>query len=147
MKKREIRPALDALKTIKMPLIEDKELRNLIIRDHFQLLGEQKRYSSDFEDARTATLSGYEKDQEEVVKLDAQLRGETDAEKQKAIIAEIEKHKGYLDAVKMFNETAAKMGEEEVEIEHIDADKFIAEYQKQDYDMGVVEALYPLFKV
>lgn len=145
MIKKEMKPALDALKTVKMSKIEDKSLRNLIIRDHLKLLGEQRKYEAAIEDKRTVFLDSWKEDQEAVEKLNDSLRVESDPKKQKELVAEINKYSDYLNAVKEFNDEAVLMGKEEVEIEPIDMDAFVAEYQKQDYEMGVVEAIYPMF--
>lgn len=146
MKKKEMNSALEALKTIKMPKIENKELRNLVIKDHLQLLGEKRKYEAGIEDLRIAFLEAYSGEQDEVVDLQGKLRVERNPAKQMELMDEIAKHKDYLEAVKEFNTKTEKMGNEEIEIEPIPMDEFVSEYQKQDYDMGVIEALYPMFK-
>lgn len=145
MKRREIRPALDALRTVKMTQIEDKELRNRVISDHLKLLGEQRKFDSEVDDLRTVFLDSYKKEQDIVQRLNERLRAEKDLARQKDLAGEINQHSKYLDAVKEYNERIDELGNIEIEIEPIDMEKFIAEYQKQDYDMGVVEALYPMF--
>ena len=145
IKKKEIRPALDALKTIRMGKIEDKDFRNKVITIHLKLLAEQKKFESDYSDMRTAFLASYKDEQAKVVELQEELRLERDPVKHAEIANEIRTHKDYLEAVKDFNEQTEQEGEKEVKIDAIDMDKFVEEYQKQDYDMGVVEALFPLF--
>ena len=144
MKKKEIAAALDALRKIKIMQIEDKEIRNAIISNHLKLIGIYRKYNEEFEDARTAFLSSYGKEQNEVMKLDNELKSSKDPDRQEDILKKIDSYKGYLEAVKEFNEKVSSMGEEEVELIPVGADKFVEEYQKQDYDMSVVEALYPM---
>lgn len=146
MKKIEIRNALNALKKIKMPKIEDKDLRNAIIKDHFALLGESKKYDAAVEDFRTAYLGAYEAELAEVQKLQDSIRTEADPQKQKSIADEINSHKELFDAIHAFEKAVDDLGKETVEVELIEGEKFIEEYQKQDYDFTVVEALYPMFK-
>lgn len=144
MKKKEIQLALNALKQIKMPKIEDKAIRNAIISNHLKLLGLSRKFNADFEDMRTVFLAQYEEEQTVVQKLQAELLQTSDKARREELVKTIESHKDYLEAVKDFNDKAAKLGEEEVEIEVIDGSKFVEEYQKQDYDLAVVEALYPM---
>ena len=147
MKKAEIKQVLDALKTLKMPKIADKELRNIIIKNHLKLLGEQKKFHLQADDLVTAFMSAYEPEQNVVVTLEAKLRSEKDADKQKELIAEIETHKDYLEAVKACNDEINALGREKVEIELIDGEKFVEAYQEQDeFSLATVEALYPMFK-
>ena len=144
MKFKEITPALDALKKIKIMSIEDKDVRNLIISNHIKLLSMKKKYDSDFEDARVAFLAAYGDEQEEVIALREELQA-APADKQQDIAKKFASHKKYLEAVKEFNDNADKMGEREFEIPLIETEKFVEEYKKQGYDMSVVEALFPMF--
>lgn len=145
MKKREMKAALEAMKAVRVPKIENKQLRNRFIEVHLKLLGEEKKYESEMEDAHIVFLSAYAEEQEKVVKLQEELRVERNRAKQEAIAAEIAAHADYLDAVKEFNKRAEEMGREVVEIEPIDMAEFIEEYGKQGYDPSVVEGLFPLF--
>lgn len=52
--------------------------------------------------------------------------------------------KELFDAIHAFEKAVDELGKETVEAEFIDGEKFIEEYQKQDYDLRVVEALYPM---
>lgn len=81
----------------------------------------------------------------QVVELLEALSRELDRAKQAELATEITNHAEYLDAVKEFNERAAEMGREVVETETIDMGAFMEEYEKQGYDPGVVEGLFPLF--
>jgi hypothetical protein len=145
MKKKEIRSFLDAVKTIKMTLIEDKVLRNKLINIHIKFLSEQKKYIQDFENAKIAFLASWEDEENEVQKLQARLQRESDRSTRSQIAAEIESHSEYMEAVREFKKMAEAMGNEEVEVERIDPKKFVEEYQKQDYNGNVIEALYPIF--
>ena len=144
MKKKEIAPALEALKKVKIMQIGDNKLRNSVISVHIRLLGEQRNYSNAVEDARKAFLSSYGDEEQEVMLLDSKLRGETDRSKQNAIANEIASHAEYLNAVKEFNKRVEAMGDEEVDAQ-LPAEEFM-KFMEQDYDCGVVEALFPLLK-
>lgn len=147
MKKHEIKAALEALKKIKMPKLDDKDLRNTIIKNHLYLLGQQKKYEQDIEDMRTAHLGPYDEETQKVQELQQKLQVETDRVKAKEIADEINSYKEFFEAVAAFNKAADEKGKEEVEITLISADKFTEEYMKQDYDCSVVEALYPMFDI
>ena len=147
MKKKEIKIALDALKTIKMPKLEDKETRNGIIADHFNLLGEQKKYEADIEALRTAHLGAYEAEQKEIQELNQELQSELDRVKQAELMRKINSHKEYSEAVLAFSKAIEELGNEEVEIKGIDHEKFMEQIEKQDYDLGLIESLYPMFNI
>lgn len=59
MKKSEIKPALDALKEIKINKFEDKEIRNILIDDHFALLDAGKKLDAKIEDMRKVFIESY----------------------------------------------------------------------------------------
>lgn len=145
MKKREMKATLEAMKVVRVPKIENKELRNKFIRVHLKLLKEEKKYEDEMEDAQVVFLSAYGEEQAKVGKLQEAMRAETNRAKQEEIAREIETHSEFLDAVKEFNEKAAEMGREVVELEPLDMAEFVEEYEKQGYDPGVVEGLFPLF--
>ena len=44
MKKREMKSTLEAMKVVRVPKIENKELRNKFIRVHLKLLKEEKKF-------------------------------------------------------------------------------------------------------
>lgn len=145
MKKREIKSVLAALKSIKMPKIEDHDLRNAIIKNHIFLLGQAKKYESSVEDLRTAHLGPYEEELSNVQLKQVELASEKDESKRKALVDEINSHTDLLEAINGFNKAVADLDNEDVEITLIDPEKFAEEYAKQDYDMNVVEALAPMF--
>ena len=146
MKKKEIKAALDALKKVRMPKIEDKELRNALIKNHLFLLGQNKKYEQDIEDLRTAHLGPYDETLQEIQELQNKLQTETDKTKANEIVAEINSHTEVLEAINGFNKAVMDLGNEDVELTLVSGDKFCEEYQNQDYDMNVVEALYPMFE-
>lgn len=148
MKKREIKPALEALKKIRMPKIEDKALRNGIIKDHLAMLSAQRKLDDDLRDLDTSHFADLDEDREEVARLQEKLQlaiGSKDHKKAVEYSSEIAEHADYLAAVKAYNKDVAELMEQEVEIAGIPMEAFIEEFQKQDYDCGIVEALYPMF--
>lgn len=146
MKKSEIKPALEALKKIKMPKIEDKALRNLIIEDHFVLLAEQKKFEEANNDDQTVRLAGFEDDQKAIKELQDKFNlAENDAER-RDINRKILAYKDYFRAVEDLNKAINDRGKEEFGgLKKVDHEKFMEEIQKQDFDLGIIEALYPLF--
>lgn len=147
MKKKDMKQVLDALKTIKLPKFEDKELRNAIIKDHFKLLGENKKYEEAIDNLRTAHLGALADEQKKVNELREELRTVTKAERAGEILKEIREYQGYLDAEADFIKDFNELAEEEVEITPIDSEKFLDEIQKQDFDLGLIEAIYPMFNL
>lgn len=145
MKKREIKGVIDGLKQVKIAKLEDKAMRTAVFKTFMKLLGEQKKFESDFEDMKTVFLSANKEEQDKVQELQNKLNTEVDRVKQSEIAKEINSHKDYLEAVKQLNEKVEALGNEEVETEKIDMDKFMEELQKQDYELSTVEAVYPLF--
>lgn len=149
MKKKEIRAALDALKRIRMPKIEDKALRNGIITDHLTLLREQRKLEADLRDLDTSHYADLEEDREKVADLQERLQlalGTKDHQKARELANEIAEHRDYLAATKACNKAIADLMNEDVTINGIPQDAFIEEIQKQDYDLGIIEAVYPMFK-
>lgn len=145
MKKKNIRTVLDALKTIKMPKIEDKALRNGIINDHFTLLKAWDKYERDAKNLETAYLGSYDEERQKVNELQSKLQTSLDRKEQAELVREINSHDDLIKAIAAHNKALEALGEEEVEIKGIDRDKFMDEIAKQDFDLGLIEALYPMF--
>ena len=147
MKKSEIRRALDSLKTLKMPKIEDKTFRNKLISDHLFLLGEQKRLEEKVKDLETAHLGAYEEERTKVADLQQKLQMESDPEKKKALTDEINSHTELYSAIVAYNKAVADLADEEVKLPaSIRAEEFIEGMEGQDYDLGLVEAVFPMFE-
>lgn len=149
MKKAEIKPALESLKKIKINKFEDKQLKNDLIDDHFALLDAGKKVDAAVEAKRTVFLESYKDEEQAVQDLQTKMNEAATREEQIALAKELrEKHAGYLDAVKDFNENVNTLYAEEVAgLKPIDRQKFMEEIGKQDFDLGMVEALYPLFVI
>lgn len=146
MQKKEIRAALDALKEIKMPKIEDKALRNDLIANHFALLDAGKKHDATVEDKRTVFLAAYKDEETEIGELQQKLQISQDPAEARELSAQILSHKDYRLAARAFNEEVDALGKEEVPgLKKIDREKFMAEIEKQDFKLSWVEALYPLF--
>lgn len=148
MKKSEIKPALDALKEIKINKFEDKEIRNILIDDHFALLDAGKKLDAKIEDMRKVFIESYKDEEQAVQDLQTKINETTVREEQIELSRQLRKeHKDYLDAVKDFNEQVTKLYSEEVEVKKIDREKLMDELEKQDLKLSWVEALYPLFNI
>lgn len=148
MQKKDIAAALAALKEIKMPKIEDKTLRGDLIDDHFTLLDAGKKAEAEVEKNRTVFLEAYKDEEQEVQEIQNKINESTSREEQIELSKELRtKHKGYLDAVKEFNENVNKIYDEEVPgLKRIDREKFMEAVKDMDnMKLSWVEALYPLF--
>jgi len=146
MIKSEIKAALEALKNIKMPKIEDKALRNDLIENHFTLLEVGKKTEAKLEDARKVSFSAYESDQAKIEDLQNAYNGAESEEERKRIIREINSFKEYNNAQKEYYKLVETINKEKIDgLRKIDRKKFMEEIQKQDYNLGWIEALYPLF--
>ena len=146
MKKREIKSVIEGLKAVKIAKLEDKAMRTSVFKTFMKLLGLQKQYESDFEDMRTVFLSAHKGEQEKVADLQQKLNMESDRAKQVELAKEINSHADYLAAVKELNEKVEALGNEEVEAEALDAEKFTDELQKQECELETIERLFPLIK-
>ena len=146
MKKSEIRPALDALKGVRMPKIEDKAFRNALISDHIFLLGEQKKLEADAKDLEIAHLGAYEDERNKVAELQQKLQAEKDPEKRQALTDEINSHEELFKAIVAYNREVNDLASQEIQIPRpIRADDFVAAMEGQDYDLSLVEAVFPMF--
>lgn len=147
MKKKDIRPALDALKPIKLQKIEDKALRGRIVKTHVALVSAKNQLEADQKALEEAHLGAYEKEREEVSQLQQDLQAETDVKRQKELLREINGHKELFGAIREYNKAYEKfLGEDVPEIPLLKQKEFIdAIVEKQDLDLGAIEALYPLF--
>lgn len=147
MKKSEINAALAALKEIKMPKIEDKDLRNDLIENHFTLLDAGRKVDAAVADKRTVYTEAFKEDEQKIEELQQKLNETDDREEQRALIKQINSFDARNKAVKQFNEEAAKLYAEEVTgLKPINREKFMEEIKKMDnMKLSWVEALYPLF--
>lgn len=145
MKKKNIRTVLDALKTIKMPKIEDKALRNGIINDHYALLEEWDKFEKETKKLETVHLGSFEDERQQVNELQQKLALSLDRKEQIEIAKEINSHKDLMKATDAYNKAFEELSNEDVAINGIERDKFMDEIAKQDFDLGLIESLYPMF--
>jgi hypothetical protein len=147
MKKSEIKNALTALKSIKMPKIESKDFRNELIADHIYLLGQQKKLESDAKDLEIAHLGAYEDERNKVAELQQKFQSEKDADKRKALSDEINSHTELFKAVLGYNKAVEALANEEIALPHLfEANKFVEAMEGQDYDLSLVEAVFPMLE-
>jgi len=140
-----MKAALDALKRIKMPAIADKPLRNGIINTHLALLREQRRFEKELADLETAHLGAFKDEREALAKLQREMSAEKDAAKREAIAEKINGFTALYDAWEGYQKAVEELAKQTVEVAGIPQDAFVAEIQKQDFDLAQIEALYPLF--
>ena len=148
MKKKEIMSALNALKQIKMPQIEDKELRNDIISNHLLLLDAMKKYDGDIAKLEKVYLSSdsAKKDREEVTALQEKAQVAKTLEERNDLIRQIQSHTEWAKTVQLYNEAVNKLADEDVNgIKVIDRERFInAILPSMDYSLGLLECVYPM---
>lgn len=145
MKKSEIRPVLNALKTIDVAKIEDASLRESIVSSYVKLVGEQRSYAFAIDSVTELFLPKYADEQNEVLKLEQSLRSATDANEKDSIVKEIESHRDYLAAVREANDRIRAIGNEEVDAQRIDGNKFVSAISNMEkFDLGMIETLYPI---
>ena len=150
MKKIQVRASLEALKTIKMAKIENKTIRNTLIKDHMALLDEQDRIDRDLRKLETAMLSGYKPEQRKAladrqdavsVEPDAAKR----AEMSRAILVDFS---DLLAAQRAYNREAVRMSDKPVtcKLDLLPRDAMLAELDAQDFDFALLENIYPLLE-
>lgn len=148
MKKKEIMSALNALKQIKMPQIEDKELRNDIISNHLILLDAMKKYDGDIANLEKVYLSSdsAKKDREEVTALQEKAQVAKTIDERNDLIRQIQSHTEWAKTVQLYNEAVNSLADEEVTgIKVIDRERFInAILPSMDYSLGLLECVYPM---
>lgn len=144
----EIRAALDALKRIKMQKIEDKALRNDLINDHYTIFDAGQKFDKKVEREREVNLGAHKDDEQMFSDLQREFQAAAPGEEQREIAKKILGMKAYEAAVRQFNEKVNELGKEEVKgLKRIDREKFMEEIAKQDFDLAMVEGLYPLFNI
>lgn len=145
MNKRDLQPALDALKTIKMPKIESKELRAALIRLHFALLGEWRKFTSGIEDLRTVYLGAYRDEIAEVAPLEQEMMNPATSDARKLEIAKVlRSHTDLQVAIKTFNAECEKLAGCPVEVASIDSTAFLSMATEQGLELETIEKLYPI---
>jgi len=145
MKKHEITPALEALKAVKVNKIGDDKFKKALIADYVTLVKEKKNLEDEIAAIKTTHLSPFEKEQEEIAQLQQELQTETERTKQVEIAREINSHKDYFEAFRAFNKAVEELGKEEIHLGGLDQVKFIDEMDKQGFELGLIEAVFPMF--
>lgn len=145
MKKKEIKAALEALRPIKAQRIADKNLREAILADTLSLLSAQRQYEQAAKDLEHAHLGAYENERAAVAQLRNRLQRETDREKRAELQARIDSYEELYEAVRTFNKEVLALGEEAVPVRELDRETFMKEMQSQDYNLGMIIDLSPLF--
>lgn len=145
IKKKHVRQVLDALKPLKLQKISDTKFRKTIVNNYVTLSMEWNRIQEEEKALREAHLGALEEDRDEVVKLQQELQLEKNTEKQLEILRSINKKKAVLDAMRNLGKDIDEYENQEIEIAGIPQDKLIEAVQAQDFDLGVIEILFPVF--
>ena len=147
IKKKQIRPALDALRSIKLQKVKDTKMRKAIVGTYVDLTAAWHEFESKRKAIEEAQLDAYSDEREEVGRLQQELQVETDRFRRKDLLSEINGHKELFAAVRDYNRDIDTLGNEEVEISGISKEKFLAAIEDQEYDLGILEAIHPLYIV
>lgn len=145
MKKHEITPALEALKNVKMNKIEDKSFKKALLDHYVTLVKEKRNLDDDLAALKQAHLSPYEDEQQKVSALQDQLRTETDRSRQAELAREIYSHKELFAAMRDYNKAVEELGKDEISLPGLPQDKFVEEMDKQGFELGLLDAVYPMF--
>lgn len=147
MKKKEIKSVIEGIKKIKLGKLEEKSISTALFKDFMKLCGEQRALEASQKDLQELFLEKHKEEQETVSRLQSDFNLESNAQRRMELAREINSHTEYLDAVKELNDKMEALANEEVEVEYIDGEKFGEAFQKQsDWDISVIEEIYPLFK-
>ena len=146
MKKHEITPALEALKPVKVNKIGNDKFKKSLLAAYTTLVKEKKKLDEDVATLEKVHLSPFEKEMEEVARLQQEMGTETDRNRQIEIVREINSHKDLIEANKALAKAKNDLGNEEITLQGLDMDTFIDEMDKQGYELGLLEAVFPMFK-
>lgn len=146
MKRNEINAALNSLRRIKMPKIEDKSLRNDLINNHYTLFDAGQKFDAAVDREREVILGAYKEDQQKLEEIQRELQASAPGNEQRELLKQANGFGDYYKAVAKFNEKVDEIGNVEVTgLKKIDRDKFMDEIQKQEFDLAMIEGLYPMF--
>lgn len=147
MKKNQARAALEALRTVRMPKIADKEVRNDLIADHFILFDVVEKFDKQAHKLEAVHLGAFEEDRKKVGEIQGKIHAEKDAAKRNELIASLngEEFKELNAAWETYAKEMNAYGNEPVEgLKPIDKDKFLAAVSDAELEFPQLEALYPM---
>lgn len=146
MKRKEISAALTVMKEIKWDKIEDKNLRDDLMSNHFTMFDEQKKLESEIERLKEVILSPYDEEQKKVDSLNQKIQAAETVSEQREFVREILSYEGYNNAVREFNKKVDDLYNQDISgLKKIDRTVFYEEVKKQNFNVSWFEGLYPLF--
>lgn len=145
MKKKKMYYAIKALRPVKVQRIANKELREVLLANELTLLEEQRKYEQKAKDLETTLLGGYEKDRAAVEQLKELVMRESDRSKRDKMKADIDSHADLFDAVRRLHAALRDLGEESITLKRIDKAAFMEEMKEQEFELGLIEAVFPMF--
>lgn len=147
MKNFELAPTFSALKKISLSLIKDKKIKDRLFELSLDLLAANRALQQKREDIRTVVLGPVQDSLDEIDKLRFKMNQETDEEKKKALLEEINSHKETLDPIYEFTQKTDKLMQEDVEIKGLPRDSFMKVLSSLDgIDASVLEGLFPILE-
>lgn len=148
MKNSEIRPAMEALKSIKTHKITDAGLRATLIDDYFVLAAADRAVTQKIKDAQELDLGAYKEEEEEIERLRTEMMAAEDAAEQKRIAREINGHSAYFTAQRSVARKQQELLDEQVEgLSRVNRDDFIKATEKEGITFEQLGALLPLFEL
>lgn len=147
MKKNQAKAALEALRTVRMPKIADKEVRNALISNHFALFDAVEKFDKQAKKLETVYLGAFEEERKKVGQIQEQFRAEKDAAKRNELIAKLngDEFKELNAAWESYAKEMNAYGDEPIEgLKPIDREKFLAAVADAEMEFPQLEALYPM---
>lgn len=147
MKKSQIKAALEALRTVRMTKVSDKEVRNALISNHMVLFDDMDKYGKQAKKLEAVYLGAFEDDRKKVGQIQNEFRMETDPKKKNEILQKLngDEFKELNKAWEVYADEMNKLGNEEVVgLKPIDREKFIAAVADAEIEFQQLEALYPM---
>ena len=147
MKKNQARAALEALRTVRMPKIADKEVRNALIANHFTLFDVVEKFDKQAKKLEAVHLASFDEDRRKVAEINAQFQKETDVAKRNELLSRLngEEFKELNEAWGVFSKAMNDYGDEPIEgLKPINREKFFAAIEDCGLEFSQLEAIYPM---
>ena len=147
MKKSQTKAALEALRSVRMTKISDKEVRNALITNHMMLFDVMEKFDKQAKKLETVHLGAFEEERKKVGQIQDEFRKEQDPKKKSELLAKLngEEFKELNKAWEAYADAMNKLGDEEVKgLKPIDREKFISAISDAEIEFPQLEALYPM---
>ena len=141
MKYADVRPAMEALKSIKTHKITDAGLRATLINNYFILAAADSDVVQRIKDAQELIMGKFKDMEEEVERQRNEMMASEDTAEQKRIAREINGHTEYFAAQRSFARKQEELLNEDVTgLTRIERDNFVKATEKEDITFGQLAA-------